>query len=309
MALYMHKPFSRRDFLKATAGTLGAAAIATGCGSDGGYDETAPDAAAGMTLSNVPVGVQMFCFRHLLENDFEGALAQIATLGYDGVEFAGYYDYSAADLRKLLDGHGLIACGAHVGIDMLLGDELQRSIDFHGELGNTSLIVPAIGNDRRSPMDAVMRTAEELTAIQETLRAHGMSTGYHCHAYSFDAPVEGQTIWDILANNTPDDLIMQLDTGNAANGGADIPDVIRSTTGRIRSMHVKPFTHGAEHPFAPFIGDDKLPWAEIFELSESEGGIEWYVVEYEDESHPPLEALKTNRDRVRDLGRVGMSAG
>ncbi len=304
MPFFARSPLTRRDFLKATAGTFG---ITTVAAADSGSKQIAAGSAAGATVSNVPVGVQMYCFRHLLEEDFEGTLAQIATLGYDGVEFAGYYDYSAADLRRFLDSHGLAACGAHVGINMLLGDELQRSVDFHGELGNTRLIVPAIGNDRRAPMDAVMRTAEELTAIQEALRAHGMSTGYHCHAYNFNALVEGLTIWDVLANNTPDDLIVQLDTGNAANGGADVPDVIKSTAGRVRSMHLKPFTQGAEFPFAPFIGDDKLPWPEIFELSESVGGIEWYVVEYEDESHPPLEVLRANRDRVRELGLYGMS--
>ena len=251
----------------------------------------------------VPVGVQLYCFRHLLEEDFEGTLAQVATLGYDGVEFAGYYDYSAEDLRKLLDGHGLEVAGAHVGMGQLLGDELQRSIDFHGELGNTRLIVPAIGEDRRSPMEAVMRTAEDLTRIQEALRPHGMSTGYHCHAYSFNQLVDGQTVWDILADNTPEDVILQLDTGNAKNGGADLLQVIRNDPGRIKSIHVKPYTVEAEHPFAPFIGDDSLAWAEIFDLSESVGGVEYYVVEYEEESHPPLEALRTNRERVRNFGR------
>ncbi len=99
---------------------------------------------------------------------------------------------------------------------------------------------------------------------------------------------------------------MQLDTGNAANAGADVPAVIRTTAGRIRSMHVKPYAHGAEHPFAPFTGDDTLPWKEIFAPNESEGGIEWYVVEYEDESHPSLEAFNANRKRVRGMGLRGI---
>ena len=298
------RTFTRREFFQVTAGS---ALVLGGCAQR--TDEAGTEAESGemaepmAATATIPVGVQLFCFRHLLEEDFEGTLAQVATLGYDGVEFAGYYDYSATDLRKLLDGHGLEVAGAHVGIDMLLGDELQRSIDFHGELGNTRLIVPAIGEDRRSPLDAVMRTAEDLTRIQEALRPHGMSTGYHCHAYSFNQLLDGQTIWDLLADNTPDDMILQLDTGNAKNGGADVLQVIRNDPGRIRSMHVKPFTVGAEHPFAPFIGDDSLAWAEIFDLSESEGGIEYYVVEYEDESHPPLEALRTNRERVRTYGR------
>lgn len=282
----------------ATAGS----AFLLGCGDQ----ETVEEAAAASTdqaAASVPVGVQLYCFRHLLEEDFEGTLAQVSTLGYDGVEFAGYYDYSAADLRQLLDGHGLAVAGAHVGIEALLGDALQPSIEFHGELGNTRLIVPAISEERHATVDALMRTAEDLTGIQEALRPHGMSTGYHCHAYSFNKLMDGKTVWDTLADNTPEDLILQLDTGNAANGGADIAQVIRNHPGRIKSMHLKPFTAGAEAPFAPFIGDDGLPWAEILDLSESEGGIEYYVVEYEEESHPPLDALRENRQRVREFGR------
>ena len=294
MPYLLRKSFSRRDFLKATAGSFAVAGLA-GCAK--------PEAEEEMMAKAIPVGVQLYCFRHLLAEDFEGTLAQVATLGYDGVEFAGYYDYSGADLKAMLDGHGLQAAGAHVGINMLLGDELQRSIDFHGELGNTNLIVPAIGEEWRTDRDTLLRTAQTLASIQEQLRPHGMRTGYHCHAYSFDHLLDGETVWDTLANNTPEDMILQLDTGNAANGGADVPAVIKGHPGRIMSMHVKPFTAGAEHPFEPFIGDDGLPWEEIFALSESEGGIEWYVVEYEDESHPPLEALRANRARVSGFRR------
>ncbi len=303
MACLIRRPLSRRDFLKATGGSLVVAGLAGGCARQNAEAESGGVPVEEEMHAAIPVGVQLYCFRHLLEEDFPGTLAQVATLGYDGVEFAGYYDYPPAELRSMLDGHGLQVAGAHVGLGMLLGDELQRSIDFHGELGNTNLIVPAISEDRRTSMNIVMKTAEELTAIQNALRPHGMRTGYHCHAYSFNQLLDGQTIWDILADNTPDDMILQLDTGNATNGGADVLEVIKGDPGRINSMHVKPYTVGAEHPFEPFIGNDSLPWEDIFDLSESEGGIEWYVVEYEDESHPPLEALKTNRERVRSFGR------
>lgn len=291
MANTTRRPFTRREFLKATAGSFATASLLGHVGISAGR------------AKSVPVGVQLFCFRHLLEKDFEGTIAKVATLGYDGVEFAGYYDYSATDLKKLLDKHELQCAGAHVGLDSLMGDALQESIDFHGELGNSNLIVAAISEDRRTSKDVVLRTAEEFTAIQEQLTPHGMRTGYHCHAYSFNTPHDGETIWDLLADNTPDDLILQLDTGNAAHGGANLVDVLNGHPDRIASMHVKPYTTGAEEPFAPFIGDDSLPWEDIFTLSESVGGIEWYVVEYEDESHPPLEALKANRERVAGFGR------
>ncbi len=286
------RSLTRRAFLKAAGGTAAITAA--------GWQSTE---ARTLVRRVVPVGVQLYCFRHLLEKDFPGTLARVATLGYDGVEFAGYYDYEASELKAMLDSHGLKVAGAHVGMPALLGDELQRSIDFHGELGNPNLIVPAISEDRWESKETVLKTAEELSTIQEALRPHGMRTGYHCHAYSFNHLLDGETVWDLLAGNTPEDFILQLDTGNAANGGANLPEVIKGNPGRINSMHLKPFTHGTEHPFAPFIGDDSLPWEEIFDLSESVGGIEWYVVEYEDESHPPIEALKINRERVKGFGR------
>ena len=302
MAFSGRKPFTRRDFLKATAGSFAIAGLA-GCAEPTPEPAAEPGAEPMQAASVVSVGVQLFCFRHLLEEDFAGTLAQVATLGYDGVEFAGYYDHTGEQLREMLTGHGLKCAGTHLGIDVLLGDELQKSIDFHGALGNTNLIVAGISDERTASKDAVLRTAEEFSEIQEKLRPHGMHTGYHCHAYSFSKLLDGETVWDLLADNTPDDFILQLDTGNAAHGGANIPDVIKGHPGKIRSMHVKPYTAGAEEPFEPFIGDDGLPWEEIFTLSESVGGIEWYVVEYEQESHPPLEALKANRDKVRGFGR------
>lgn len=296
MAFSGRNPITRRDFFKTTAGVLAATGL-VGCAESDQPVQTAE------ATATIPVGVQLYCFRHLLAEDFPGTLAQVATLGYEGVEFAGYYDYSAADLRQMLGGHGLQCAGAHIGLDTLLGDELQKSIDFHGALGNANLIVAAISEDRRASKDAVLRTAEAFSEIQEKLRPHGMRTGYHCHAYSFDTLLDGETTWDLLADNTPDDFILQLDTGNAAHGGANIPEVIKGHPGKIRSMHVKPYTASAEDPFDPFIGDDGLPWQEIFDLSESVGGIEWYVVEYEQEAHPPLEALKANRENVRGFGR------
>ena len=302
MAFSGRTPITRRDFFKTTAGALAAAGLA-GC-AEADQSAQAPEVDQPMPASaSIPVGVQLYCFRHLLEEDFPGTLAQVATLGYDGVEFAGYYDYSAADLRQMIDGHGLQCSSAHVGLDTLLGDELQKSIDFHQALGNSRLIVAAISQERRVSKDIVLRTAEAFSEIMEKLRPHGLRTGYHCHAYSFNTLLEGETIWDLLADNTPDDFILQLDTGNAANGGADIPEVIKRHPGKIRSMHVKPYLASAEEPFDPYIGDDGLPWNEIFDLSETVGGIEWYVVEYEQEAHPPLEALKANRERVSGFGR------
>lgn len=294
------KPVSRRQFFKVSGGVLAATCLPGLLGCEPTPEATPePEAGAGsepaLVTAQIPIGVQLFCFRHQMAEDVPGTLASVAALGFEGFEFAGYYDYSAADLRTMLDDNGVRCCGTHLGMDALLGDALEQTIAFNLELGNEYLIVAGIGDERTASKDAVLRTAEEFNEIAEKLKPHGLYTGYHCHAYSFNKPLDGDNIWNLLANNTTDDVVLQLDTGNAAHGGANIPAVIQAHPGRINSMHVKPYTAAAEEPFEPFIGDDDLPWAEIFDLSESVGGIQWYVVEYEQESHPPLDALKANR--------------
>ena len=52
----------------------------------------------------IPIGLQLYSVRHDCQKDLPGTVEAVAKMGYQGVEFAGYYDYSAKDIRKMLDG-------------------------------------------------------------------------------------------------------------------------------------------------------------------------------------------------------------
>ena len=58
-------------------------------------------------MARIPIALQLYSVRHDCEKDFPGVIKAVAEMGYEGVEFAGYYGYSAQELRKLLDDHGL----------------------------------------------------------------------------------------------------------------------------------------------------------------------------------------------------------
>ena len=53
------------------------------------------------------IGLQLFTLRDETAKDFEGTLRQVAEMGYEGVEFAGYGDASAEEMRDLLNELGL----------------------------------------------------------------------------------------------------------------------------------------------------------------------------------------------------------
>jgi len=296
--------YSRRDFINLTAGSIAAGLITTSCTQDASDAvDTVENAVADIVTPNVPIGVQLYCFRHLLEEDTPGSLAKIAEIGYEHVETAGYYGLTAPELRKMFDDNGLKCFSAHVGMGDLSPETLKATADYHAVLGNERLVIPGIPQEDHESQEALMACIDRMNVIAETLRARGMKTGYHCHAYTFEKVFDGKTIWQHITDNTNDDFIMQLDVGNAAHGKADIPQVVRDTPGRILSIHAKPYSSSSDDPFNSFIGDDELDWPAILDLLENGGGVDQYIIEYEHEGHPPLDALAANLAAFKSMGR------
>jgi sugar phosphate isomerase/epimerase len=284
---------SRREFVRRAAATLGAA----GLGSVAGCAPR-PGVPVGRR-HDVPLGVQLYSVRHEAEADLPGTLSRLAGMNFQGVEFADYFGRSAAQLRALLDERGLRCCGSHIYIRDLLGAEFDRTVEFNRTLGNPYLIIRWIEEDRRDSRESFMRTAQLFNQIAARLEPHGIRLGYHNHDYIFQT-FEGETLWDILAANTRDDFILQLDTGHAAGYGKDVAELIRRHPGRTASMHIKP--HSAARP-AAVVGEDDINWPEVVHLAETVGGIEWYILEYEIEGVPPLQALEASLAHFRGLVR------
>lgn len=260
------------------------------------------------TMSKIPVGVQLYSIREDCARDLPGSLAAVAKMGYAGVEFAGYHGYSAQELRKMLDDNGLKCCGTHIGLDSLLGDALEQTVEFNKILGNRYLIVPGLAHNRTSSRAAWLETGSIFNEIAEKLLPHGMVTGYHNHHTEF-TPLEGELPWDTFFSNTRPEVVMQFDTGNALFGGGDAIPFLERYPGRALTVHLKPFSRSAakdnpEDGFKPLIGEDEIPWSEIFRLCETTGKTEWYIVEYESDAHPPLKSIELCLDALRRMGKL-----
>ena len=291
-----HGGASRRRFLQMAAA---GAAAAAGCRPKGDEAVDIAPPPAKPTKKRIPVGVQLYSVRDECGKDLPGTLSQIAEMGYEGVEFAGYYGRDAQTLRKMLDERGLKCCGTHTALDTLLGDELAKTIEFHKTLGNRFLIVPGLPGNRRNSAQAWLDTAKLFNDIAAKLKPHGMRTGYHNHSIEFK-PMDGKVPWDIFFGNTVPEVVMQLDTGNAMHGGGETVPLLKRYPGRAGTLHVKPFSRA--NPKA-VVGEDELPWGEIFTLCETLGGTEWYIVEYEVGGVPAVDAIRRCLAGIRKLGR------
>ena len=46
----------------------------------------------------LPIGLQLYSVRDDMAKDFKGTLQKVKEMGYDGVEFAGMYDHTPAEI-------------------------------------------------------------------------------------------------------------------------------------------------------------------------------------------------------------------
>jgi sugar phosphate isomerase/epimerase len=250
-------------------------------------------------MTRIPLALQLYSVREDAARDLPGVLKAVAAMGYDGVEFAGYYGYDAPAIRAMLDDLGLKVAGAHVGIDTLLGDELEKSVAFHQILGNVNLVVPGLPEERRSSRQAWLETAHTMSEIAARLAPHGMRTGYHNHHIEF-VPMDGELPWDTFFGNTSPEVIMQFDTGNALHGGADAAPFLRRYPGRARTVHLKEYSASND---TALVGEGDVDWPLIFDLCETIGNTEWYIVEQESYAYPPLECVDRCLQKLRAMGK------
>ena len=67
----------------------------------------------------------------------------------------------------------------------MLGDNLEKTIEFNKTLGNPFLIVPSLPENRRNSLKAWGETAHLFNELAEKVKPHGMRVGYHNHSVEF----------------------------------------------------------------------------------------------------------------------------
>ena len=60
-------------------------------------------------MKKAMIGYQVYSARRAILRVLFGTLKALKEMGYDGVEFAGFYGHSAQEVRGMLDDLGLIA--------------------------------------------------------------------------------------------------------------------------------------------------------------------------------------------------------
>lgn len=237
-------------------------------------------------------GIQLYSVRDTIAGDVPGTLAQLAQMGYTGVEFAGYYDMTAADMKAALDSAGLTAMGSHVPYDRLT-EHLDEELEYNLSVGNKYLICP--GTQVETADDA-RRAAETLERCAEKCAVSGAVVGYHNHAHELKED-NGAYLLDIMREETQR-LVFELDLYWVRYALDDVAAYMRRYDGRLPLVHLKQIAEDKENVV---FGRGILDFASLVPLAR-ELGAQQFIVEHESYGDgTPMECVRSDAQYLLSL--------
>lgn len=257
------------------------------------------------------IGVQLYSVRWQMKRNFEATLAKVAAIGYEEVEFAGYFHRSPQDVRVAIDRVGLTSPAGHVDWDVLAPEKWPAQIDFAKIIGQDYIVCPWIPEKIRKQPDGWKRAADVFNRAGEASKKSGVQFAYHNHWFEF-LPVNGKLPYDFLLENCDPDLVkMELDLCWITVGGGDPLKYFDKYPGRFPLVHLKDVkslpkvsasgkqNFGSSMKEMTEVGSGILDWKRILANSEK-AGIKHYIVEHDKPAHP-FESIRTSYQYLRRL--------
>jgi sugar phosphate isomerase/epimerase len=270
------------------------------------------------------------------------ALKKIAEIGFEGVEFAGYYGATPAELKAMLADAGLVAVGTHVGNDRygfnvkenkFDAEVLKKTLDFETAYGNTLVICPGGGNippgcdwgtGRGGTVGKPSQEIDDFTkklcdlynkAAVEAAKM-GCKIGLHNHTWEHGVKMQnGMSFWDFFFSNTDKAVCMEQDVGWTTCAGDMFPGLTpieqyKKYPHRSPTLHAKENGMGKDvKEFDAILGQPGKPgatpvdWDGLFPVTDADG-VEWYVVECERHFDDITKAVVPSFEFLKSKGRV-----
>jgi sugar phosphate isomerase/epimerase len=276
---------TRRTFLT----TLGAAAVGLAS------RRRALLASDGVPSRLSSIGIQLYTLRRLAATDLAGTLEQLAKIGYKEIEFAGYYNHSASEVRDLLKQNGLTAPSAHIAIN-LIENEAAKTFDDARIIGHEWITVPSLPRGAYVTADDWKRVAEQFNTAAAKVKAAGFRFAFHNHNDIVKQTGDVMPI-DILMKETDPALVSyQMDIYWVVNGGADPLALLSRYPGRFKMLHVKDSAGPPDNKMTA-VGAGTIDFKKIFASAK---GIEHYFVEHDQ----PADAIASASASYRYLAAM-----
>lgn len=244
------------------------------------------------------IGLQLYTVREEAEQDLLATLGRVGAMGYEAVQFAGFFGIPAERVRKTLDEHGLKRAGSHIPIDRW--KQMEDVFSYHDQIGTELLICPYLPEEMRRNADDYHRLAERFNTIGKRCRQAGFQFAYHHHDFEFQ-PLDDTNGLEILFHETdPEWVKLELDVYWVHYTGREAVSLMDQYANRLVSLHLKDLKQTDNGTISTEVGAGQLDLPTIIEKGQALG-VEWFTVEQEHFTESPLVHVERSVNRLRAM--------
>lgn len=234
------------------------------------------------------VATEIYSLIDLYQHDPESAFSKLAKMGCHSVELYGDPVLPAMQMAQLLSKYHLNLTSWQVEWRYLQQQNLNYTLAYHQQLQTPTLIIPALGGPWEVGHTQTQNTAamwrkhcEWITQLVPLVEQAGIEFGYHTHDYDFGQKLDtGETSLEIILANTPKTFQIEVDTGNAIEGGLIPEKLIQQLPGRVSLIHCKPFSKQRRYDLFLGDSDDQNHWHQIIQACQK-AGTQYLICETE----------------------------
>lgn len=238
-------------------------------------------------MQNFKIGIQLYTLREQLNRDFLGCLKELASMGYEGVEFAGMYGgLTPEQLAKELREINLSVCGMHLPIAAIM--DPNSDAYCYAKALDCKYLVTSLAGDFIDNFEEVVnncRQAGQVAAEQ------GRCFVYHNHAQEFQK-INGVCALDLFYKQTSTEQVKaELDTYWIKKGGEDPVTYLKKYAERSPLIHIKDMDK-IDGSFAA-VGTGSIDLPGVISIAFN-SIAEWLIYEQDACSSDPLECARTS---------------
>jgi sugar phosphate isomerase/epimerase len=257
------------------------------------------------------IGLQLYSVREEISKNpnFDQILQKIASLGYTGVEAAGYkdgklYNLSPQEFKAKVGKTGMKVLSSHatktLSAQELASGDFSESLKWwdeciaaHKAAGMKYIVTPWM--DVPKTLKDLETQCRYLDAVGAKCRQQGILYGYHNHAHEFKK-VEDKVMYDYMLEHTnPENVFFEMDVYWAVIGDVSPVDYFNKYAGRFKALHIKDHRE---------IGQSGMVGFDAIFNNVKTGGLKYLFVELEDTRNDIYTGLEQSIDYLKKASFV-----
>jgi sugar phosphate isomerase/epimerase len=250
------------------------------------------------------LGAQLYTVRQDAARDLPAVLEAVRKIGYTEVEtYWDIYGHPAAELRRMINDHGLKVPSGHFNYD-----GLEAKFDYAKALGVEYVICPMLPESMWFSLDGYKRAADQFNIWGEKIHQAGMQFGFHNHNYEFRRFGDTTGFETMMNRCDPKLVCIEMDCYWITQAGGDPLQMLQQYGNRIKLLHLKDRKPGfptsqvkntaAEH-FTE-VGAGTVHWREILAAAEK-NGVKHLFVERDSGDRPAMDSLRISYQNLQKI--------